>query len=64
MEDLTKHFVGNLLTVMKHMNHLGEEDSQLVKEAIGILGDSIKEGIIEEFSSYIPFLKDKTKKEQ
>ena len=64
MEDLTKHFVGNLLNVMKHMNQLDEEDGKLVKEAIGILGDSIKEGIIEEFSSHIPFLKKKDQNEK
>ena len=64
MEDLTKHFVGNLLKVMKHMNQLDEEDGKLVKEAIGILGDSIKEGIIEEFSSHIPFLKKKDQNEK
>lgn len=64
MEDLSKHFVGNLLKVMKHMNQLDEEDGKLVKEAIGILGDSIKEGIIEEFSSHIPFLNKKDKNEK
>lgn len=63
MEDFTRHFISNLLTVMKHMNQLDEDNGQLIKEAMGILGDSIKEGFIEEFSSHIPFIKSKTKKE-
>lgn len=65
MEDLSKNLVGNLLKVMKHMNELDENDAQLVKEAIGILGDSLKDGIIEEFSSRLPFLKnnDESQKE-
>ena len=63
MEDFTIHFISNLLTVMKHMNQLDEDNGQLIKEAMGILGDSIKEGFIEEFSSHIPFIKSKTKKE-
>lgn len=63
MEDFNRHFISNLLTVMKHMNQLDEDNGQLIKEAMGILGDSIKEGFIEEFSSHIPFIKSKTKKE-
>ena len=60
MEDLTKHFVGNLLKVMKHMNKLDEEDGKLIKEAISILGDSLKDSIIEEVTSHIPFIKHDT----
>ena len=64
MEDLTKHFVFNIIKVMKHVNQLDEKDAKLVKEAIGILGDSIKGGLIDEFSSKIPFLKKGEKEEK
>ena len=61
MEDLTKHFVHNLLTVMKHMKNLDENEQKLVKEAFGIVGDSLKEDFLDEITSHIPFLKKETK---
>ena len=61
MEDLTKHFVHNLLTVMKHMKNLDENEQKLVKEAFGIVGDSLKKDFLDEITSHIPFLKKETK---
>ena len=45
------------MKVMKHMSELDSDDAKLVKDAINVLGDSIKEGIIEEISNAIPFFK-------
>ena len=56
-DDLTENLAGNLLKVMKHMSELDSDDAKLVKDAINVLGDSIKEGIIEEISNAIPFFK-------
>ena len=42
------------------MNELDEEDGKLIKEAISILGDSLKDSIIEEVTSHIPFIKHDT----
>ena len=61
MEDLTKNLAGNMIKVIKHMNTLDEEDGKIIKEAIGILSDSIKDGVINEITSHIPFLKHEEK---
>lgn len=64
MDDFSKHFVRNLITVMKHMNGLDENEQKLVKEAFGIIGDSLKDDIIDEVTNYIPFLKKEQKTEE
>ena len=46
------------------MNGLDENEQKLVKEAFGIIGDSLKDDIIDEVTSYIPFLKKEQKTER
>lgn len=59
MDDLGKHMVSNLVTVVKHMRGLDEAQSKVIKDAMAVLGDSIKEGILDEITSIIPFIKNK-----
>ncbi len=59
MEDLGEHFFSNLIKVMGHMSRLDDNDAKLIKEAIAVIGDSLKDGIIEEISNRIPLLKKK-----
>lgn len=59
MEELTKNLAGNMIKVLKHMSSLDDHDGKLVKEALGVLGDSIRDGVIDEITSRIPFLNKK-----
>lgn len=59
MEDLGEHFFSNVIKVTKHMSQLDENEVKLIKEAIAVIADSLKDGIIEEISNRIPLLKKK-----
>ncbi len=59
MEDLTKNLAGNMIKVVKHMSSLDDHEGKLIKDALGVLGDSIRDGVIEEITSHIPFINKK-----
>lgn len=64
LEEFSKNLAGNMIKVLKHMSDLDEHEGKLVKDAISILGDSIKEGVISEITSHIPFLNKKDEEEK
>lgn len=55
-DELTTNFGGTFITVVKHMTALDQHDSQLIKEAITVFMDSLKDGIMDELVKNLPFL--------